>query len=85
VLVRDGSGGDPAGAPWDGILVAAAAPTVPPALREQLDEGRRLVVPMGSRHLQQLLCVERHGSEWIEWPEGGVVFVPLIGAAGWEA
>jgi protein-L-isoaspartate(D-aspartate) O-methyltransferase len=87
VHVREGDGtlGDPEGAPWDGIVVAAAAPAVPDPLREQLGEGRRLVVPVGSRREQQLIVVERRGSEWREWSDGPCVFVPLIGEAGWDA
>jgi protein-L-isoaspartate(D-aspartate) O-methyltransferase len=85
VRVGDGTLGVPEGAPWDGIVVAAAAPSVPDPLREQLGEGRRLVVPVGPRDHQQLIVVERHGSEWREWSDGPCVFVPLIGEAGWEA
>lgn len=84
VRTGDGSLGDPDGAPWGGILVAAAAPSVPVALREQLGEGRRLVIPVGSRYLQDLLVVERHGDEWREEADGPCVFVPLVGAGGWE-
>jgi protein-L-isoaspartate(D-aspartate) O-methyltransferase len=80
----DGSLGDPTGAPWDGILVAAAAPRIPAALREQLGEGRRLVLPVGSRLSQELIVVERHGDEWRETSDGAVVFVPLVGEGGWE-
>ncbi|HEX5828598.1 MAG TPA: protein-L-isoaspartate(D-aspartate) O-methyltransferase [Candidatus Limnocylindrales bacterium] len=85
VRVGDGTLGVPEGAPWDGIVVAAAAPSVPDPLREQLGEGRRLVVPVGPRDHQQLIVVERHGTEWREWSDGPCVFVPLIGEAGWEA
>jgi len=85
VRTGDGTQGLPDEAPWDGILVAAAAPEIPDPLREQLGEGRRLVIPVGSRHEQQLLVVERHGTEWREWSDGPCVFVPLIGEAGWEA
>ena len=84
VRTGDGSLGLPAEAPWDGISVAAGAPGVPPTLREQLAEGRRLVIPVGSRREQQLIVVERHGSDWREWSDGGCVFVPLLGAGGWE-
>jgi protein-L-isoaspartate(D-aspartate) O-methyltransferase len=80
----DGSLGDPDGAPWDGILVAAAAPAIPQPLREQLGEGRRLVIPMGGRHSQDLVVVERHGDAWVERMDGAVVFVPLIGEGGWS-
>jgi protein-L-isoaspartate(D-aspartate) O-methyltransferase len=85
VRTGDGTQGLPDEAPWDGILVAAAAPEIPDPLREQLGEGRRLVIPVGSRQEQQLLVVERHGTEWREWSDGPCVFVPLIGEAGWEA
>jgi protein-L-isoaspartate(D-aspartate) O-methyltransferase len=84
VTTGDGTLGDAAGAPWDGILVAAAAPAIPGALRDQLGDGRRLVIPVGSRREQQLLVVERHGSEWVERSDGLCVFVPLVGAEGWR-
>jgi protein-L-isoaspartate(D-aspartate) O-methyltransferase len=85
VTTGDGTLGQPDGAPWDGILVAAAAPEVPEALRNQLGDGRRLVLPVGGRREQQLLVVERHGNEWIERSDGACSFVPLIGAEGWSA
>ena len=83
VRVGDGSLGDPTGAPWRGVVVAAAAPSIPAALREPLDpDGGRLVLPVGSAHHQELIVVERHGDEWRETSDGPVMFVPLIGAAG---
>ena len=83
VRVGDGSLGDPGGAPWDGIIVTAAAPAVPASLREQLALGGRLVVPVGGRWEQELLVVERRGpTDWTETSEGGVVFVPLVGREG---
>ena len=87
VVVGDGSAGDPAGAPWDGIVVTAAAPGVPEALREQLAVGARLVIPVGPRNLQQLVVVERQAAseEWREWSDGPVVFVPLVGEGGWSS
>ncbi len=84
VTAGDGTLGMPDGAPWDGIIVAAAAPEVPETLRNQLGDGRRLVIPVGNRREQRLLVVERHGSEWIERSDGACVFVPLIGAEGWR-
>ncbi len=84
VTTGDGTLGVAEGAPWDGILVAAAAPAVPEALRNQLGDGRRLVIPVGSRRQQQLLVVTRHGGEWLERSDGACVFVPLIGAGGWR-
>jgi protein-L-isoaspartate(D-aspartate) O-methyltransferase len=83
IRVGDGSLGDPDGAPWDGIIVTAAAPAVPDALREQLAIGARLVIPVGGRWDQLLLVVERRGpSDWAETSDGAVVFVPLIGREG---
>jgi protein-L-isoaspartate(D-aspartate) O-methyltransferase len=84
VRVADGSLGDPGAAPFDGVIVTAAAPSVPQALRDQLAEGGRLVIPVGSRDHQQLLVIERHGNEWIERSDGPVVFVPLVGEGGYS-
>jgi len=81
----DGSLGDQTGAPWDGIIVTAAAPSVPDALREQLADGGRLVIPVGSRDRQLLTVVTRQGDEWVERSDGYCVFVPLIGPGGFEA
>lgn len=83
--VGDGSRGDPHGAPWDGIIVTAAAPTMPETLREQLAVGGRLVIPIGPRQQQDLVVVERRSrDEWAEWSDGPVVFVPLVGEGGWD-
>jgi protein-L-isoaspartate(D-aspartate) O-methyltransferase len=83
VRIGDGSVGDPSGQRYDGIIVTAAAPRVPVELREQLAEGGRLVIPVGARDHQQLLLIERHGNEWLERSDGPVVFVPLVGEAGY--
>ncbi|MEO5940683.1 MAG: protein-L-isoaspartate O-methyltransferase, partial [Candidatus Limnocylindrales bacterium] len=86
IRVGDGSVGDPGGAPWRAILVAAAAPSVPPALRDQLDPGGgRLVVPVGDRDRQDLIVVTRDGDAWTEESDGPVVFVPLIGEGGFAS
>lgn len=82
IRLADGSLGDPAGAPWDGIIVTAAAPAIPNALRDQLADGGRLVIPVGPRDRQILTVVTRHGNDWTERPDGACVFVPLIGEGG---
>lgn len=84
VIVGDGTGGWPAGAPYDRIIVTAGAPRVPPPLLEQLSsDGGRLVIPVGQPKDQILLSVVRQGDRTIEQPLGPVRFVPLIGRAGW--
>jgi len=85
VRTGDGSQGLDDGAPWDGIVVTAGAPSIPDALREQLAVGARLVIPVGPRQQQDLVVVERRGpNDWQEWSDGAVVFVPLVGEGGWR-
>jgi protein-L-isoaspartate(D-aspartate) O-methyltransferase len=86
VRVGDGSRGVADGAPWDGIIVTAGAPSIADELREQLAVGARLVIPVGDRSSQDLRVVERRGpNDWREWSDGAVVFVPLVGEGGWRA
>ncbi|MFL5677030.1 MAG: protein-L-isoaspartate(D-aspartate) O-methyltransferase [Chloroflexota bacterium] len=82
IRTTDGSLGDAEGAPWDGIIVTAAAPSIPYGLRSQLSDGGRLVIPVGPRDHQVLTLVVRNGDDWRETPHGAVVFVPLIGEGG---
>ncbi len=84
VIVGDGSVGNAALAPWDGIVVAAAAPSVPASLRAQLADGGRLVIPVGDRRNQELLVIQRRGDGFVQHSDGACVFVPLIGAEGWS-
>ncbi|MFA0777386.1 MAG: hypothetical protein PVTTEEND_001100 [Candidatus Fervidibacter sp.] len=83
VLVGDGSLGAPDFAPFDAIIVTAAAPHPPKALLEQLKDGGRLVIPIGDRPLQELIRFVRKGDEWQEEKHGPCLFVPLIGKNGW--
>ncbi len=81
VRLGDGSQGWPEHAPFDGIMVAAAAPEAPPPLLEQLAEGGRLVIPLGDAHRDQILTVyERRGDDFIIEQGLRCRFVPLIGA-----
>ncbi len=70
------------GAPWDGIIVTAAAPQIPAPLRDQLADGGRLVIPVGPRDRQILTVVTRRDNDWLERPHGACVFVPLVGEGG---
>ena len=66
-------------APFDGILVTAAAPVVPPALLEQLRDGGILVAPVGpTGGYQQLMVYTRSGEQFRPADLGGVSFVPLL-------
>ena len=86
VLHGDGSLGWPEQAPFDAIVVAAGGPEVPETLKQQLAIGGRLVIPVGtSLRTQTLLRVRRTSEHGYQQEDlGGVRFVPLIGAAGWE-
>jgi len=78
ILCADGRKGWPEGAPYDGIVVAAAAEEIPPALVEQLKEGGRLVIPVGGRLGQSLRTLRKLGGK-IETEElCRCVFVPLV-------
>ncbi len=84
-LTGDGSLGWEEFAPYDKIIVAAAAPRIPEKLVMQLREGGRMVVPVGPRSYQRLKVVEKHrGGQISQWEEGLCVFVPLIGEDGWR-
>ncbi len=84
VQVGDGTLGWPAKAPYDAIIITAAAPDVPEPLKAQLADGGRLVAPIGPRWSQELVRVWRHGDQFqTEWLIG-VSFVPLIGEYGWH-
>ena len=84
IRVGDGTVGLAAEAPFDGILVTAGAPAVPEALKQQLAEGGRLVIPVGPAGFQHLTLVTRAGTTFQEEQRAPCVFVPLIGAQGWK-
>ncbi|HXW54274.1 MAG TPA: protein-L-isoaspartate(D-aspartate) O-methyltransferase [Candidatus Cybelea sp.] len=80
----DGSLGWPSAAPYDAILVTAAAPSVPPPLVEQLGNGGRLVVPVGRSEYQELLRITKRDGETSQESLYACRFVPLVGRYGWH-
>ncbi|MGM0516042.1 MAG: protein-L-isoaspartate(D-aspartate) O-methyltransferase [Pseudomonadota bacterium] len=86
IRVDDGSRGWPEKAPFDAILVAAAAPAVSETLKRQLAVGGRLVMPVGEdQEAQELVLVTRLGEEEYDNRDlADVRFVPLIGEEGWQ-
>ncbi len=85
VHVGDGTQGLESMAPYDRILVAAAAPSVPDPLLNQLADGGRLVIPVGSRFSQTLEVWDRSGEKYHRKSNIPVVFVPLMGKNGWKS
>lgn len=83
VKVGDGSAGWREEAPFDAIIVSAGAPEVPAALKEQLAEKGRLVIPIGEPSGQMLQRVVRAGGRFPTAELVGCVFVKLIGEQGW--
>jgi protein-L-isoaspartate(D-aspartate) O-methyltransferase len=71
-------------APYDAIIVTAAAPRVPTDLLAQLAIEGRLLIPVGSRHMQELYKITRKRKRNITQNLGGCRFVPLIGKGAWE-
>ncbi len=83
--IGDGTLGLADEAPFGGILVTAAAPRIPRTMTDQLDEGGRLVIPVGDAAYQTLTVVRRQRGTLVETPSISCRFVPLIGQAGWNA
>ena len=75
--------GWPDSAPYDAVVVTAAAPYVPQALLDQVKDGSRIVIPVGPREQQELLVVTRRGEGIRRRSLGGCRFVPLIGSQAW--
>jgi protein-L-isoaspartate(D-aspartate) O-methyltransferase len=74
----DGWEGWPKYGPYDGIIVTAAAPELPPKLLQQLATGGRMVIPIGPPGRQELIFVTRKGDHYEQISLGGVSFVPLV-------
>jgi protein-L-isoaspartate(D-aspartate) O-methyltransferase len=85
VHVGDGSLGLKEFAPFDAILVAAAAPQLQDPLLQQLAEGGRMIAPVGKENAQTLVSVKRNGNELIFKRGEACRFVPLLGRYGWRS
>lgn len=83
--IGDGTLGCPDYAPYDGVLVTAAAPDIPTPLFDQLNEGGRLIIPVGTQETQSLLSVEKQAGRAFSRTLCECRFVKLIGEAGWQA
>ena len=84
LLVADGSIGLPRHAPYDRILVTAATPRVPQRLVTQLAENGRMVLPVGGKSEQTVICVDRRDGKVSETRGIACRFVKLIGEQGWS-
>jgi protein-L-isoaspartate(D-aspartate) O-methyltransferase len=84
IITGDGTLGYPEQAPYDAVLITAATPEVPAPLIEQLADVGRLVAPVGSRDLQELVRITKRKDQVIRELFGGVDFVPLLGRYGWN-
>ncbi len=81
--VGNGTLGWPEHAPYDAILVGAAAPGIPDPLIAQLAEGGRMVLPVGPQHAQMLTLIEKRHGALHQKELASCAFVPLIGQYGW--
>jgi protein-L-isoaspartate(D-aspartate) O-methyltransferase len=82
-LVGDGSRGLPGFAPYDRIIATAAAPSLPASLLDQLGDGGKMVIPVGSYDEQVLILVKRQADRFVEVRGIACRFVPLIGEQAW--
>jgi protein-L-isoaspartate(D-aspartate) O-methyltransferase len=82
VIVGDGAQGFPAGAPYNAILVSAAAPEVPPTLLAQLADGGRMIIPVGSADSQQLQLIQMRDGQPHTTLHEMCRFVPLVSGRG---
>jgi protein-L-isoaspartate(D-aspartate) O-methyltransferase len=84
VHAGDGTLGWPESSPYDAILIAAAAPSVPEPLLRQLAEGGRLIAPVGEEDKQELQLITNREGKSLVRQGGSCRFVPLMGQHGWR-
>ncbi len=86
VIVGDGTKGYPEDAPYDRIIVTAAAPVIPESLVRQLKRGGRMVIPVGDMYYQELVIIDKKADGSIRKKRDiPCIFVPLIGDEGWDS
>jgi protein-L-isoaspartate(D-aspartate) O-methyltransferase len=83
LMVGDGTIGWSRYAPYDAILVSAGGPEVPQPLLDQLADGGRMLVPVGTREAQRLVLIRRRGDHFAHEEVLDCTFVPLLGRFGW--
>ena len=82
-MLGDGTIGWPSESPFNGIIITAAGPIIPESLLKQLDRnGGKLVMPLGDKKKQELICITRNADQFTQENHGACVFVPLIGREG---
>lgn len=84
LVLADGSTGLPSYAPFDRIIITAAAPSAPESLLSQLADGGRMILPTGGKNEQTIIWYDRRGDRLIESSGIGCRFVRLVGAEGWR-
>ncbi|MDA3863392.1 MAG: protein-L-isoaspartate(D-aspartate) O-methyltransferase [Deltaproteobacteria bacterium] len=82
-ILADGTGGWKDFSPYDAILVAAASPEIPQPLVQQLNNGGKLVIPVGNQFVQELVKITKINGELQTENLGGCRFVKLVGEHGW--
>lgn len=70
--------------PFDAIIITAGAPKIPKIIVDQLADGGRMVMPVGSQHLQELILIQKDQNGISQTNLGGCRFVKLVGEHGWQ-
>ncbi len=84
IKVGDGTLGWPEEAPFDAIIVTSGSPKVPEILLNHLNDGGRMIIPVGTRSLQRIVRITRTKDNFNTKEMLSCVFVPLIGEGGWQ-
>ncbi len=85
IIIGDGTKGFQEKAPYDGIIVTAAAPDIPEPFLQQLKDGGRIIIPVGDEYSQTLVRITKNGRDFNREELNACRFVKLIGEYGWKA